>query len=165
MGAAGARQSLSALDQKRANEIRHGVYAHVFLDVKNSHKSDTLQVTTSHRFFPPILPPLSVVFHRLHFLVVCQLAVARGTASFYSSTCLCNPLRLHIFHIFFFSIFVIPFPSGVLVYFAHSLGFSYFSCSCCGAACPPAPCIRLTCRFAQLESLICDGVGIWRSGS
>ncbi|KAK6227211.1 hypothetical protein QIS74_00766 [Colletotrichum tabaci] len=42
MGAAGARQSLSALDQKRANEIRHGVYAHVFLDVKNSHKSDAL---------------------------------------------------------------------------------------------------------------------------
>ncbi|KZL83054.1 hypothetical protein CI238_08089 [Colletotrichum incanum] len=40
IGAAGARQSLSALDEKRANEIRHGVYAHVFLDVKNSHKSD-----------------------------------------------------------------------------------------------------------------------------
>ncbi|KAK1988700.1 hypothetical protein LZ30DRAFT_683620 [Colletotrichum cereale] len=39
-GAAGARQSLSALDEKRANEIRRGVYAHVFLDVKNSHKSD-----------------------------------------------------------------------------------------------------------------------------
>ncbi|KAK2005142.1 hypothetical protein LX36DRAFT_665179 [Colletotrichum falcatum] len=35
-----ARQSLSALDEKRANEIRRGIYAHVFLDVKNSHKSD-----------------------------------------------------------------------------------------------------------------------------
>ncbi|KAK1636656.1 hypothetical protein BDP81DRAFT_26166 [Colletotrichum phormii] len=40
LGPAGARQSLSALDDKRANEIRHGVYAHVFLDVKNSNKSD-----------------------------------------------------------------------------------------------------------------------------
>ncbi|KAK2019999.1 hypothetical protein LZ32DRAFT_612380 [Colletotrichum eremochloae] len=39
-GTTGARQSLSALDEKRANEIRRGVYAHVFLDVKNSHKSD-----------------------------------------------------------------------------------------------------------------------------
>ncbi|KAF6841358.1 hypothetical protein CPLU01_00489 [Colletotrichum plurivorum] len=37
-----ARQSLSALDEKRANEIRRGVYAHVFLDVKNSSKSDVL---------------------------------------------------------------------------------------------------------------------------
>lgn len=37
-----ARQSLSALDEKRANEIRRGVYAHVFLDVKNSRKSDVL---------------------------------------------------------------------------------------------------------------------------
>ncbi|KAL0938803.1 uncharacterized protein CTRU02_205413 [Colletotrichum truncatum] len=35
-----ARQSLSALDEKRANEIRRGVYAHVFLDVKNSNKSE-----------------------------------------------------------------------------------------------------------------------------
>uniref|UniRef100_L2FD90 Uncharacterized protein n=1 Tax=Colletotrichum fructicola (strain Nara gc5) TaxID=1213859 RepID=L2FD90_COLFN len=35
-----ARQSLSALDEKRANEIRRGVYAHVFLDVKNSSKSE-----------------------------------------------------------------------------------------------------------------------------
>ncbi|EFQ26505.1 hypothetical protein CGRA01v4_05661 [Colletotrichum graminicola] len=41
-GAARARQSLSAMDEKRANEIRRGVYAHVFLDVKNSHKSDAL---------------------------------------------------------------------------------------------------------------------------
>lgn len=40
LGPAGARQSLSALDDKRANEIRHGVYAHVFLDVKNSSKSE-----------------------------------------------------------------------------------------------------------------------------
>ncbi|OHF01339.1 hypothetical protein CORC01_03372 [Colletotrichum orchidophilum] len=39
LGPAGARQSLSALDDSRANEIRHGVYAHVFLDVKNSSKS------------------------------------------------------------------------------------------------------------------------------
>ncbi|KAF9880008.1 hypothetical protein CkaCkLH20_02819 [Colletotrichum karsti] len=37
-----ARQSLSALDEKRANEIRRGVYAHVFLDVKNSSKSEVL---------------------------------------------------------------------------------------------------------------------------
>ncbi|KAK2045040.1 hypothetical protein LZ31DRAFT_541441 [Colletotrichum somersetense] len=39
-GLAGTRQSLSAMDEKRANDIRRGVYAHVFLDVKNSHKSD-----------------------------------------------------------------------------------------------------------------------------
>ncbi|OLN88807.1 hypothetical protein CCHL11_01928 [Colletotrichum chlorophyti] len=34
-----ARLSLSALD---ANEVRRGAYAHVFLDVKNSNKSEAL---------------------------------------------------------------------------------------------------------------------------
>lgn len=40
IGAEAGRQSLSALDDKRASELRQGVYAHVFLDVKNRNKSD-----------------------------------------------------------------------------------------------------------------------------
>lgn len=104
-----------------------------------------------------------MVFHRLHFLVACQLAVARVLRPFIRPLVSATPSAV-IFLIFFLSIFVIPFPSGVLAYIAHLLGFSYFSCSCCcfycGAACSPALCIRLTCRFAQIESLTCDGDGV-----